>query len=315
MPDMRGLCFVLLALMAAAAATLHSGSTPVEVEMQNVDLHLTPDVAVHVRHLRGRFVASEGRNIPFLDEPRSYTVAIDSGEVDVDLASLNAIMTRALLGHSNLRSLRVSIDDEGRLQQDGVVARGIRMPFEIHASAGATSSGQIRIHPESVKGFGLPVGRVLRVLGTGIGDLLEIEPGRGVSVDANDLLLDPARLLPPPAMNGKVTAVRIERDGIVQVFGQGTRQRMSPPATAKNYIYWRGGSLSFGKLTMSATDLELIDEDPSDPFDFSVDRWNEQLVAGYSKVTPERGLKSHMPDYNDLRRPSKGRGRSADSGK
>jgi hypothetical protein len=99
-----------------------------------------------------------------------------------------------------------------------------------------------------------------------------------------------------------VTAVRIERDSLVQVFGSGTRKHMSPPATAKNYIYWRGGDLSFGKLTMSTTDLELIDEDPSDPFDFSVDRWNEQLVAGYSKVTPERGLKAHMPDYNELRR-------------
>jgi hypothetical protein len=146
---------------------------------------------------------------------------------------------------------------------------------------------------------------LLRVLGAGVGDLVEIEPGRGVSVDGNDLLLDPATLLPPPVMNGKVTAVRIERDGLVQVFGSGTRQRMSPPPTAKNYIYWRGGSLSFGKLTMRQTDLELIDEDPSDPFDFSVDRWNEQLVAGYSKVTPERGLKAHMPDYNELRRAPK----------
>jgi hypothetical protein len=175
------------------------------------------------------------------------------------------------------------------------------MPFELEATASATPGGQIRIHPESVKGFGLPVGPLLRVFGTGVGDLLQIEPGRGVSVDGNDLLLDPSRLLPPPVMNGKVTAVRIERDGLVQVFGPGTRQRLSPPATAKNYIYWRGGSLSFGKLTMSDTDLELIDEDGSDPFDFSVDRWNDQLVAGYSKVTPGRGLKAHMPDYDDLR--------------
>jgi hypothetical protein len=51
---------------------------------------------------------------------------------------------------------------------------------------------------------------------------------------------------------------------------------------------------------MTETDLELVDDDPKDPFDFSVDRWNEQLVAGYSKITPGRGLKAHMPDYNDL---------------
>ena len=53
---------------------------------------------------------------------------------------------------------------------------------------------------------------------------------------------------------------------------------------------------------MTDTDLELVDEDPSDPFDFSIDHWNDQLVAGYSKNTPTRGLKAHMPDYNDLNR-------------
>jgi hypothetical protein len=65
---------------------------------------------------------------------------------------------------------------------------------------------------------------------------------------------------------------------------------------------WRGGQLAFGKLTMTETDLELVDEDPRDPFDFSVDRWNEQLVAGYSKTTSTRGLRAHMPDFDDLKR-------------
>ena len=32
---------------------------------------------------------------------------------------------------------------------------------------------------------------------------------------------------------------------------------------------------------MTATDLELVDEDPNDPFDFSIEHWNDQLVAGY----------------------------------
>ena len=30
--------------------------------------------------------------------------------------------------------------------------------------------------------------------------------------------------------------------------------------------------------------------DPKDPFDFSVERWNDQLVAGYSKTTPSARL-------------------------
>jgi hypothetical protein len=52
---------------------------------------------------------------------------------------------------------------------------------------------------------------------------------------------------------------------------------------------------------MNDTDLELVDLDPKDAFDFSVDNWNKQLVAGYSKTLPNRGLKAFMPDYADLR--------------
>jgi hypothetical protein len=48
---------------------------------------------------------------------------------------------------------------------------------------------------------------------------------------------------------------------------------------------------------MSDTDLQLIDTDPKDPFDFFMARYNTQLVAGYSKNTPQGGLKTYMPDY------------------
>jgi hypothetical protein len=51
---------------------------------------------------------------------------------------------------------------------------------------------------------------------------------------------------------------------------------------------------------MSGADLQLIDADPRDVFDFSPARYNAQLVAGYSKNTPAGGLKTYMPDLADL---------------
>ena len=272
----------------------------VEVEMRNVDLHETSDIGLQIRSLRGRFVAQGTRQSPYLDDPRSYSVTVDTGEIAVDLTSLNALMTRALVGHSNVRSIQVSIEADGRLRQKGTVKKGIPVPFDMKASVGPTPDGKIRIHPESVKGLGLPMNGLLETFGIKMDDLFKVEDGRGVTVDGNDVVLDPSLLLPPPAMHGRITAMRVETDRLVQVFGSGAPHSLSPPAMSKNYIYWRGGQLSFGKLTMTETDLELVDEDPGDPFDFSVDNWNEQLVAGYSKITPDRGLKQHMPDYNDL---------------
>ncbi len=53
---------------------------------------------------------------------------------------------------------------------------------------------------------------------------------------------------------------------------------------------------------MTGADLQLIDEDPKDSFDFFPARYNRQLVAGYSKNTPSGGLRTYMPDYADLER-------------
>lgn len=300
---MRAVYLVLLALVPTACSTAQASKPSVDVDMRNVDLHVTSQISLHIRHLHGQFVAQGARQAPYLDDPRSYSVSVDTGEVAVDLASLNAIMARALeQGRSNVRRVEISIDSNGQLRQKGVMKKGVSVPFDMKASVSATPDGLIRIHSESMKGFGVPVNPLLKVLRVETEDLLKIEPGHGIRVAGNDLLLDPSRLLPPPGMHGRLTAVRVEKSALVQVFGPGTPRPMSSSSPATNHIHWRGGQLSFGKLTMTETDLELIDEDPRDVFDFSVDRWQEQLVAGYSKTTPARGLKAHMPDYNDLPR-------------
>ena len=54
------------------------------------------------------------------------------------------------------------------------------------------------------------------------------------------------------------------------------------------------------KASKSASTGPLAFTLPSDPFDFSVDKWQAQLVAGYSKTLPNRGLKAFMPDHGDL---------------
>ena len=303
---MRAVYVALVGLAALACNTVEASRPSVEVEMRNVDLHISPQIDLQIRHLRGRFVPVGARTAPYLDEPSSYTVTVDTGEVAVDLPSLNAIVGRALeQARSNVRRVEISVDDKGQLRQKGVVKvvkKGINVPFDMKASVGVTPEGLVRIHTESVKGFGIPVNPLLKILRVQTDDLIHVDRGHGIRVEGNDLLLDISQLLPPPGFHGSLTSVRVDRGALIQVFGSGEARPLSPPATAKNHIYWRGGQLAFGKLTMTDTDLELVDDDPRDPFDFSVDRWNEQLVAGYSKTVADRGLRAHMPDYNDLKR-------------
>jgi hypothetical protein len=299
---MRILSIVLLSLAMLSCARAEASRQKVEVEMQNVDLHVASDVTLHVKHLRGRFDPAGRREIPYLDDNTSYALDVDSGVAAIDIASLNALMTRTLADdRSNVDKLRVSVDEKGNLRQQGVIDKAVHIPFTTTAGVEATPDGKLRVFTKSVKGFGIPMKPLMKVFHLEMDDLLRVKPGTGVVVRDNDLILDPAMLLPPPAIRGAVTSARIENNAVVQTFGDGAVHRLLPPATSRNFIYWRGGSLAFGKLTMTATDLELVDMDPKDAFDFSVEHWNDQLVAGYSKTTATRGLKAHMPDYNDLR--------------
>jgi hypothetical protein len=274
----------------------------VQVDMRNVDLHMTSDVTLRVRSLRGRFVPTRAGGVANLDDSDSYVVEVDAGETAIGEASLNALMNEHVFargadhGKPPVKDLKITVED-GVLKQK----EKIDIPFSVKGAVEPTPDGKIRVHAKSIKSLGLPVKGLMKVLGIEMDDMLKVEPGHGLTVDDNDFIIDPQTMLPPPHLRGRVTAVRIEGNEIVQVFGDGPAARPAGPSAGRNHIYWRGGSLRFGKLTMRDTDLELIDQDQADPFDFSVARYNDMLVAGYSKNTKHLGLKTYMPDYDDLR--------------
>ena len=87
---------------------------------------------------------------------------------------------------------------------------------------------------------------------------------------------------------------------LVQYFGAGTehvsRVAMTPDSSAANYMLFRGGTLQFGKMFMVHADMQVVDAEPGDPFDFDIARYREQLVAGYSRTLPDDGLLVFMPD-------------------
>ena len=54
---------------------------------------------------------------------------------------------------------------------------------------------------------------------------------------------------------------------------------------------------------MNNVDMQLIDADATDPFEFFPDYYTVQLVAGYSKMTASEGLRVYMPAYNKISKP------------
>ena len=297
---------VLLPLLAcstilSAQAQTRESARVVDVQMRNVLYHYTDQVSVHIRALRGSFVPLKGE-MPVFDDKNSFALRIMSAEIAINPASLSNVLNSSVFAKPDapLKSISVQIEN-GRLKIKGKLHNKGDLPFETEGQLTASPDGKVRMHTEKVKALHLPVKGLMDLLGIQIADLIKTGKVEGVGAQKDDLILDPAKLLPAPHIAGQVTAVRLEKDNIVQVFGHAAAAAAMDVPYA-NYMAFRGNQIRFGKLTMAGTDMVLIDMDPRDPFDFFLDQYREQLVAGYTKETPAFGLRVYMRDYDKLPR-------------
>ena len=276
----------------------------VEIQMRNVSLRMTPVVTLQVRSMRGRLVpAAESRPVT-LDAPDSYYVQLDSGVMALSTDSLTQLLNTFVFAYPGAPLKHISVTAKGnRLVQKGTMHKGVDLPFEMEGEVSVTDDGNLRLHVDKIKSEHIPVKGLLHLFGEDLSKLVNLNEARGVRMEGDDILMYPGRMLPAPHLRGRITAVHVEGTNIVQSFGSDRpAEQMRLPEAAANYIYHRGGILRFGKLTMTDTDLEIVDQNPKNPFDFSLPEYNRQLVAGYSKNTPTHGLVVHMPDFSQVKK-------------
>jgi len=292
-------CVVVSSIPSAANTKRQASGQPVQVQMRNVDLHLDEDSVLRIRHLRGELDRTRPGTPPVFDDKNSFTLAIDSADIAIGVDALSRLINRHLseAGDSPISDIRLGVEGS-RLTIHGTAHKGIAVPFAVTAEP-RVDNGTLRLHPTSVKALGIPSEGLFSFFHLSLEKLLHIKQP-GMRFDGNDLLLDPTALLPPPRAQGHLQAFRVEGDQVVQQFGPGRKAPLRPPDARSNYMYYRGGILRFGKLTMTDADMELIDQHSADPFDFFQEHYVDQLVAGYSKNTRARGLKVYMPDYRTV---------------
>jgi hypothetical protein len=276
------------------------------IEMKNVNLRVATNAVVGVRQLRGEVIPTRAGMSAFLDSTGSFSIRITSGTVALQSADLGVILNRFVFGYkgSPLRNLRVRTSG-GQLVQSGIMHKGVDLKFEITSSLSLTDSGWIRLHPTKVRVLGVNGQSLLNALGLQLDDLLDLSKSAAARVKGDDIYLDPTKILPPPAIAGRLTAVRVEGDALVQEFARLPDDTVfaryaRPDSAAPNYLFFRGGRLRFGRLEMRDTKLQILDLDPTDPFDLFLAQYNQQLVAGYSRNRPDLSLQAFFPDFSDL---------------
>jgi hypothetical protein len=290
--------------VAATAQGAPERTVQVQAQMRNVAFHVDSTTVLAIHYARGTLRRTAPEHPPFLDDKLSFVLDLDTARIGISPAALSQVLNRYTFNYpgSPLRKLVITIE-HGRMRQHGRM-RGIS--FDVVGELSLTDDGDLRLHPTTIKAAGIKVGGLMEFFGLHLQKLVDTERARGVRIERDDFILSPTKLLPPPAIDGRLGAFEVPDSEIVLVFrppgGREVKALTPPVAEPGNYMYFRHGVLRFGKLTMDDTDLLIQDADRKDWFDFWLDRYNDQLVAGSSRNTRDHGLIVQMPDWRAVGR-------------
>ena len=295
----------------AVAADLTGGTatpTQVAVQLRNVDFRFDPKLILGISRLDGALLPAGPKKVPTFDDKTSFVIAIGTAEVSLGMNSLDRLLNGYVFAEAGagLQSIQVSIAD-GRIKLKATMNKGLHIPIEITGVLSITNNGTIRIHPTQIHAAHLPLQGAMGLFGLHVGNFTDQSKTRGLEIDKNDLILDPQVALPPPRIRAKAQSVRIQGDKLVLRLGtnrqgdSGAPPSRPPGDTARGYMRFRGGALRFGDLTMRPADLAIVNLEAHGPFDFFLDRYQQQLLAGFAKATPGYRWVVYMPGYERLK--------------
>jgi len=272
----------------------------VHAEMRNVMYHFSDKIVAHIRMLSGELEPIGRKDMPVFDDKNSFNLRISNAEIAMNTASLTSAFNTYVFASpkSPLKDVKMTIAD-GKLKVKGLLHDKGDIPFETDGELTPTPDGKLRMQADKIRALHLPVKGLMDLIGKDIADFIKTEKVPGLSADGNGLIFDLKEMLPPPHIDGMVTAVRIQGQNLILTFGTAAKAKTSR-SEGGNYMAYRGNQLRFGKLTMNGADLALVDMDPNDPFDFYLDHYLQQLEAGYTKITPNFGLRVSMKDFDKL---------------
>ena len=286
---------------SAVASAAGAGAEETKILMHNVILNEPPGLQLRVRWVRGEMSPTQHGVVPSFDEPNSFVIDIQDGVVALKLADVATALNTGMLEGSSLQ--KVSLAAQGKqLKLNGTLHKGVPLPIEMISDLSATPGGRIHLHVTKLRVLKLPVTGLLKSFNVKLSDVVNSKGGTGIQLSgSDDIYLDPEKLLPAPHIQGKLTDVHIgnKTGDLISVFGV-PHPDVIKVKEWRNFIRLRGGTVNFGKLTMTEADIFLIDNSDDDWFSFDLMHYQEQLVNGRIRMTPQAGLRIFMPDINKI---------------
>jgi hypothetical protein len=285
---------------ASPGATISatSESAPTAVYAHNVMLRKGPDFRIYVRWLRGNMVRTRREVNPTFDDPESFFLEIKTGVVRANIGDIGNFLNSGGVANSPLRNITLLADGD-QIRLKGTLHKVIPLPVELLGSVTATSDNRIQLHITKLNVLKIPFKGLLGGLNVKLADLIQPKGIPGIEVSGNEIFFDTLKLLPPPHIHGQLTKVRVVSPDIEEVYGN-AEDAVSRVEQWRNFLRLNDGTIDFGKLTMHHVDLIMVDLSDDAWFDLDLNNYQNQLVNGYTRMTPEAGLQIFMPDLDTL---------------
>jgi hypothetical protein len=269
-------------------------------------LLMEEDIALLMDDLEARLEARDPLSPLIPERTEAYRFVIHRGRMAMDGPSISAMMNRHAYPRgvaAPLHDIRVTLP-AGAVQMEATLHAGgfLRVPIRMVFAPAATMDGQIALSPLEVRAQGVPIDRLMGLLGLELGRF--VPAGGKIRVVDGTFRIDPVGMMPSPETVGRLVEVRVQGDHLVMRYEDGTPSEEPALAEpeAESYIAMVGHDLLVGKVMMRDVCLQMVPLDPGAPFiEFALPHYRAQLAAGESSLRFGDELLYRIPAVEPIR--------------
>jgi len=297
-----------LATREVRPTTLRDSGQPDAITyLRQVDFRFDGGVGFLVDQLALRMVPRQPGDPVWLDDVSSYSLQPVNGTVRVTAQSMAALFNTVVFARGPgseppLRRFSFALEDGALDMRAEMHRRGAWVPIELRGPLVLRDPQTIVFRPNVVKVQGQDASALMGAAHIELADLLPVSTP-AVQLAGSEIVMQVPKLFPPPALDLKLSAIRVTHDGLVMQIGEGNPQ-MPPLAHAADaqrpYILFRGGDIRFMRSMPMNARIDIVVADPAKPFVFNLYRYRDQLVAGSLRFSPDGGIRVLMPSFDTL---------------
>jgi hypothetical protein len=275
-----------------------SDSAPTNIHAHNLMLRKGPSFRIYVRWLKGQMARTSRNVIPSFDDPESFALDIKTGVVRANIGDISNYLNTPDMANSRLSKISLSGDGD-QIKLKATLQKVLPLPLEVDGTISIAPGNRIQIHVKKINVLKIPLKALLGGMRVSVSDLFSAKGIPGLEVKGDDIFFDTQQFLPPPHIRGELTKLHVVNPDLEEVYGD-AQEEVERVEQWRNFLRLSGGSIDFGKLTMHHVDLIMIDISNKPWFDLDLTHYQDQLVNGYTRMTPQAGLQIFMPDLSDL---------------